>query len=538
MVTTLQTLVALLLVAAAVAMVGTRLRVPVAIPLVLTGVGLALIPGLPKVELAPELVLLLILPPLIYTASVAMSWREFCFNLRPIALLAIGCVIFTAGAVAAAVHFLFAVPWAVGFVLGAIIAPPDTVAPLAIARRLQLPHRLLVILEGEGLANDATALTLYRFAVAAVSAGVFSFEHALATFGLIVVGEIGWGIVVGWATLHLRRWVHEPRIEIMLSLLTPYIAFWVPEHLGGSGVLATVAAGLYIGWHGPKLISAATRLQGIFFWDFLTYLIESLIFLITGLQARTLIERMGWPTLELLVPAMVVTAVIIVARFMWVFPAIYVPRWVSPSLRVRDPAPPWQWAFMISFIGIRGVVSLAAALALPLVVVSGQAFPDRDMILFLTFCVILFTLVVQGLLLPAVCRALGLAHVGRREHQAERKSEFLARHNAIQAALDRLETLAHDRELPEDVVTSVGSKHRDRLLHMGNRVDSENGRHPTSDLRDDLELLIIEAERAHVNAASRAGNLSDERRRRIERELDLREANLLHQHDEDPLLEP
>ena len=268
MVETVQILVLLLAVVAAVAVVAARLEIPPAILLVIAGVILALIPGLPSVQLAPELVLLLVLPPVIYSAAVSMSWNEFRFNLRPISLLAVGCVVFTTVAVAAATHWLLGLPWPVGFVLGAIVSPPDAVAPLSILRRMQLPRRILVVLEGEGLANDATALILYRFAVAAVSVGAFSFGQATVTFAAIIVGEILWGVGVGWLMLRLRRWVHNPPVEITLSVLTPFLAYWPPEHLGGSGVLATVTAGLYISWNGLRLISAATRLQGIFFWSF------------------------------------------------------------------------------------------------------------------------------------------------------------------------------------------------------------------------------------------------------------------------------
>ena len=225
MVETVQILVLLLAVVAAVAVVAARLEIPPAILLVIAGVILALIPGLPSVELAPELVLLLVLPPVIYSAAVSMSWNEFRFNLRPISLLAVGCVVFTTVAVAAATHWLLGLPWPVGFVLGAIVSPPDAVAPLSILRRMQLPRRILVVLEGEGLANDATALILYRFAVAAVSAGVFSFGQAAGTFVAIVVGEILWGIGVGWLMLRLRRWVHNPPVEITLSVLTPFLAY-------------------------------------------------------------------------------------------------------------------------------------------------------------------------------------------------------------------------------------------------------------------------------------------------------------------------
>src|SRR6059058_2844723 len=318
MIPTIQTLILLLIVIAAVAVAEARFRIPNAILLVVTGIILGLIPGLPSVELAPELVLLLVLPPIIYSSAVAMSWREFRFNLRPISLLALGCVAFTTVATAAAAHWALGLPWPVGFVLGAIVSPPDAVAPLSVARRMQLPRRILVVLEGEGLANDATALVLYRFAVAAVSIGMFSFGEAATAFVAIVAGEIVWGVGVGWLMLRLRRWVGDPLIEITLSLLTPFLAYWPPEQLGGSGVLATVTAGLYISWNGLRLISSATRLQGIFFWNFFIYLIEGMVFLITGLQARTLIARIGqYSASELALSAATITLVVIVARFVW-----------------------------------------------------------------------------------------------------------------------------------------------------------------------------------------------------------------------------
>src|SRR6476619_7776005 len=313
----------LLAVLAGTALLARRINIAPAILLMLAGIALAFVPGMPAVELPPELVLLLVLPPLIYSASVAMSWREFRFNLRVIILLAVGCVIFTAFMVAAATHYLIGLPWGVGFLLGAIVAPPDVVAPLAIARKLGMPRRILVVLEGEGLANDATALILYRFAVAAVSVGAFSFGQAAGTFVAIVIGEILFGAAVGWIMLRLRRWVHNPPVEITLSVLTPFLAYWPPEHLGGSGVLATVTAGLYISWNGLRLISAATRLQGIFFWSFFLYLVEGLVFLATGLQARTLMARIEhYPLSELLASAAVVSSAVLAARCLRTFPAI------------------------------------------------------------------------------------------------------------------------------------------------------------------------------------------------------------------------
>ena len=534
MISTIQLMVALLVVVAAVAVVAARLKIPPAILLVITGVALALIPGLPTVELAPELVLLLVLPPVIYSSAVAMSWNEFRFNLRPISLLAVGCVVFTTVAVAAATHWLLGLPWPVGFVLGAIVSPPDAVAPLAILRRMQLPRRILVVLEGEGLANDATALILYRFAVVAVSAGAFSLGQAAGTFVAIVVGEILWGIGVGWLMLRLRRWVHDPPVEITLSVLTPFLAYWPPEHLGGSGVLATVTAGLYISWNGLRLISAATRLQGIFFWNFFIYLVEGMVFLITGLQARTLVARIGdFHVSELAMSAAVVSAVVIVARFVWMYPATYVPRWLFSSIRRKDPSPPWQWPFVLAFTGVRGIVSLAAALAIPFATDDGHPFPARDLILFLTFSVILVTLVVQGLMLPFVARALGLAHAGRRERHSDRAEEQQVRRQAIEAATSRLEQLAAERELPEEIVGPLHAHQRDRIKHIVHSSDGDAGHRKLTEQQCDLELALITAERKYINDQFRSGNIKDEARRRIERELDLREAHIANQRGEE-----
>jgi monovalent cation/hydrogen antiporter len=521
----IQIVLFLLAVLVIVAVFAQHLKTPPSILLVIAGVALALIPGLPPVELAPELVLLVLLPPLIYSAGVSMSWREFRFHLRAITLLAFGCVVFTTCAIAATVHYWLGWQWGVAFVLGAIVAPPDVVAPLAIARRLGLPRRVLVILEGEGLANDATALILYRFAVVAIATGSFSLPHAAGTFGLIVVGEIIYGIGVGWLSLKLRQWTKNPRVEITLSLMTPYLAYWIPEHIGGSGVLATVAAGLYVSWNGPRLIPAATRLQGIFFWDLVIYLIEGFVFLITGLQARTLIEKAHDFTLrELLVAVTVTVAIAIAARFAWVFPATYLSRWLIPAVRHRDPSPPWQHTFVVSFTGVRGVVSLAAALAIPLTIQNGAPFPHRDTILFATFGVIIFTLVGQGLTLPLVIRWLGIGHHGRAEHRREQEAELAARNEAIGASRRHLEKIASERKLGPEIVEFLNARHdhRERLIPHDLDESLEMLR-----LANEARMELIEAERNFLYELLRDGKITDESRRRLERELDLEEAAIL-----------
>jgi monovalent cation/hydrogen antiporter len=521
---TIETILLLLGVLVVVAIVARRLNTAPSILLVIAGIALALAPGLPRIELAPELVLLGILPPLIYSAGVAMSWREFKFNLRLITLLAFGCVVFTTCAVAAAAHWLLGMPLAIGFVLGAIVSPPDAVAPLAIVRRLGVPRRLIVVLEGEGLANDATALILYRFAVAAVSTGLFSFDKAAGTFALIVVGEIAYGIGVGWASLRLRRWARDPRVEITLSLMTPYAAFLVPEQLGGSGVLATVAAGLFVSWNGPLLIPAATRLQGIFFWDFLIYLLEGFVFLVTGMQTRVLFLRMhDVPWQHFAFAILLTAAVVIAARFIWMFPAIYLPRWLSPSLRRRDPSPLWQWPFFLSFVGVRGVVSLAAALALPFFTAAGAPFPDRDLILFVTFGIIVVTLIGQGLTVPAVVRWLGLAQHAADEREREHRDEIAARAEALNVAQARLKQFVADGRVTPEAQAILRARHDYRAGRLPQTTRDEID---ASAVAADLRIELIAAEREYIYGLLQRGEITDEGRRRIERELDLEEASI------------
>lgn len=515
---------ALVAVLAATALLARRINVAPAILLLLAGIALAFVPGMPAFELPPDVVLLGVLPPLIYSAGVAMSWRAFRSSLRLISLLSIGCVIFTACLVAVATHFLIGLPWNVGFLLGAIVAPPDVVAPLAVARKLGLPRRMLVVLEGEGLANDATTLILYRFSVAAITTGAFSLPSAAGSFVAILVCELAFGLAIGWFSLRLRHWARDPQAEITLSLLTPYVAYLTPEHFGGSGVIATVACGLYISWNGPLLISAATRLQGIFFWDLVIYLIEGLLFLITGFQLRALLEKSkGFPFVDFLIATGLVMAVIIIARFVWVYAAIYMPRLLSRALQASDPAPDWRWTFVIAFTGVRGAVSLAAALALPFTLVSGDVFPARDLILFVSFAIILITLVGFGLGLPLVVKWLKMEEIGREELIAEHEGELVARREALAQALASLDAMTDDRELSDEVIKILRARHESRSKQLPDELDPEVD---VSALGTDLVRELIAEERKFIHAQLRDGKITDDSRRRIERDLDLEEAGL------------
>src|SRR5215831_8820613 len=412
---------------AALSVAAQRLRVAAPILMLVAGAAIAFVPGIPQVALDPELVLVLLLPPLLYSSGVGMSWRGFRSNLRPILLLAIGCVLFTAAAVAALGHFLLGMSWAVGFVLGAIVAPPDAVAPMAVMKHMRLPRRLITVLEGESLVNDATALVIFGFALSAVATGTFSLPAAAGKFLAIVVGEIAYGVGIGWLMLRVRHLAADPLAEVLLALATPFLAFWPPHAAGSSGVVACVATGLYVSWNGQRLIRPATRLQGYFIWGLVTWSIEALVFLLTGLQARAVVSAIsaeGWN--RALLAGALVSLTVILVRFVWVFPATYLPRWLIPAVRRADPSPNWRLPFLVSFSAPRGVVTLAAALSIPLTI-AGNAFPDLDVLLFVAFCVIAVTLIALGAALPLVVRGLGLASAGKDEAAADKRDERRAR---------------------------------------------------------------------------------------------------------------
>jgi CPA1 family monovalent cation:H+ antiporter len=506
-----------------------RMHVPQSILLVLVGAALAFTPGFPVVRLDPNLVLLLLLPPLLYFSGVGMSWRGFKKNLRPIMLLAVGCVLFTASVVAAAIHWILHLPWPVGFVLGAVVSPPDAVAPMAIARRLSVPKRILTVLEGEGLVNDATALILFSFAVGAVITGGVSVIDAAESFAVIVVAEIAWGFAIGWGLLHLRTWSKNTEVEMILALLTPFAAFWPPHFLGGSGVLAAVTAGLYTSWNGPRLISPATRLQGFFVWGLAVYLIEGIVFFLTGLQSRLVMEGPDAGEWLRMMRAAAITAVlVIVIRFVWVFPAMYLPPLLFRSKHTTPVKPAWQDTFLIAFTGIRGVVSLVAALSIP-EMVGTHPFPDRELILFVTFCVILASLIGQGAALPKVIEFLKLDQAGAREAETAKRNEVIARAAGIEAALDRLKEL-EERGAVSRSVANLRRLHEDRRLDFIQTADDAIDGAPVADAAG-IQLQLVAAERASIAAQYAAGKLTDEARRRVERELDLEDARVRHAAD-------
>ena len=535
----------LLLFVAALAWAAARLNVPYPVLLVVGGLALGFVPRLPTVALHHEVVFLLFLPPILFYAALLTSWRDFKANLRPISLLAIGLVLLTTCAVAVVARWLVpGMPWAAAFVLGAIVSPPDAVAATAVTQRLRVPKRVITILEGESLVNDASALVAYRVAVAAVVTREFSLTGATGQFVLMAVG----GIVVGLLAGMLAAWIH-PRIrdnsvESMFTLLTPYLAYLPAEWLHLSSVLSVVTCGLYMTRRFDQITSARVRLRAFAAWDTLIFLLNGLIFILIGLQLPGVVRGLGGEPAggasvgRAVAYAAAVSVVAIVVRMLWVFPATYLPRLLSRALRERDPAPPWQQVFVIAWTGMRGVVSLAAALALPPVLADGLTpFPHRDLITFITFGVILATLVLQGLTLPALIRWLRLGEMA----EARDEEEVTARYLAALAAVERLDALgpaASARgEVQRERLARVRAAYDERVAYFSRQLGADGQREAASAAAMDPEIVACEttesmereaiaAERQMVIRLRDQGVIGDEVLRRIQSELDHEESRL------------
>src|SRR5947208_6113487 len=405
-------LLALLVSVGALLALSPTLRVPLPILLVFAGVVLSFIPGLPHVALPPDLVLVAILPPLLYSGAFFTSLRDLRINRRPIWLLALGLVGTTVAAVATAAHEWIGLPWAVAFTLGAVVSPTDALAATEIASRLGAPRRVVSLIEGESLVNDGTALVLYKAAVGAALGGTFSLLDTSGRVVLNVVGGIAIGLAVGWSVRQVRRRIDDAPVEVAIAVLSGYLAYLPASAAGVSGVLAAVTIGVYMGWHTPELTTERTRLTGDAFWEIVVFLVNALIFVLVGLQLRRIVDALsGISSPKLAGYAALVCATVILVRILWVPIFAYLPRWAFRSIRERDPYPPWQWPVLLSWAGIRGAVSLVAALALP------NDFPQRDLIVFLTFTVIVATLVLQGLTLPVLIRVLGISDDGSAERE-------------------------------------------------------------------------------------------------------------------------
>jgi CPA1 family monovalent cation:H+ antiporter len=502
-------LVLLALVAGVTALtaLAPTLRVPYPILLVLGGLALGFIPGIPEISLPPELVLVGVLPPLLYSASFFTSLRDFRANLRPIVLLAVGLVVATMLGVAAIAHLVTGLSWPASFVLGAVVAPTDPIAATAIARRFGVPRRIVTIVEGESLVNDATALVLYGVAVTAVVTGSFSLWDASLDFVVSVIGGVAVGLGVGWIVALVRIRLDNIPAEIAISLLTGFLAYIPAEALGVSGVLAAVTVGFYLGWRSPELSTPAMRLQGLAVWETLVFLLNALLFTLIGLQLGPILDALrGESTGDLLLDALVVTATVMLIRIAWVF-----------------ASGPREFGAVIGWMGMRGAVSLAAALALPLETDAGAPFPGRELIIFIAFVVILGTLVGQGLTLPKLIHRLDLEEDG-----LEAKEDTKARIHAADAALLRLEELLDEDWVRPETADRMRGLYNFRRSRFQARFDGEDDgsieRQSTDFQR--LRRELLEAERAAIVGLRREGRISDEVMRRVERDLDLEDSRL------------
>jgi monovalent cation/hydrogen antiporter len=489
-------------------------RIPYPILMVLGGLVLSFTPGLPDFELPPELVLVAFLPPLLYSSAFFTSLRDFRANWRPIGLLSIGLVGVTTMGVAVVAHAVVdGLPWSAAFVLGAIVSPTDPIAATSIARRLGAPRRVVTIVEGESLVNDATALVVYRVAVVAVVTGSFSIWEAGGRLVLNAIAGVAIGLGVGYVLRQVRKRMTDPPSEIAVSLLSGYLAYLPAEALGVSAVLAAVTTGIYMGWHTPELTDAQTRIQGFAFWTILVFILNAALFTLVGLQLPSVLDGLdAWSTQELLLAAAAVCVTVVGVRIAWVLVFAY----LDPEVRVRN-------ATVVAWAGLRGAVALAAALAIPLETDAGAAFPARELIIFLAFCVILVTLVGQGLTLPALIRALHIEDDG-----LEAQEEAKARKRAAMAALTRLEELEGEDWVMADTAGRLRGLYDFRVRRFGDRFleDSDGANEAQSLSYQRLRRELLDAERLAVLELRREGVVSDDVMNRVLRDIALEDVRL------------
>lgn len=512
---TIVVVLVLLVLATIFAGIARRLRLPEPIILTIAGVAVGLLPGVPAFELEPELVFLFFLPPILYAAGYFTSIRDFKANLRPILLLSVGLVLFTTVVVAAVLrYFVPDLPWPAAFAFGAIVSPPDAVAATSVLRRLHVPRRILTILEGESLVNDATALVLLRTS-AAIALGTLTFSpvSVASDFVVVAVGGILIGLVVARIAGVFMTRIQDSDLGIVFSLLVPLIAYLPAEIAGVSGVLAVVVAGIYAGRIAARSMTSAQRIDGLAAWNVVLFVINGLVFILIGLQLPVILEDLDGSAPQLIGLAFVMCLTVIISRFVWVFPATWLPRRLSRRLREREPYPGWRYVVLVSWAGMRGVVSLAAALSLPI------EFPQRSLIQFLTFTVIIATLVVQGSTLPIVIRWLGIT-----SGDGEAEEERSARVAAAEAAVARIDALEAEYPDHRPLIDHLRETYAHRLEH----IDISDGT-PADEAEQELlehremRRKVIDAEREAVIAMRDRGELSDGVMRRLERDLDLEE---------------
>ena len=516
----LQFALLLLLCAVALGWFARRCNFPYPIALVIGGGALGFVPALPALPFEPHLILFLVLPPILYQAAQLTSWRDFKVNAGTIGLLAIGLVIVTTLAVGAALKLLMPdIPWAAAFAFGAIVSPPDAVAATSILSRLNIPRRVVTVLEGESLVNDASGLVLYKFAVAAVLTGTFSLIGASAEFAGVALGGILVGLAAGLLFIGIHRHLGDVFIEVLTSLLVPYVAYVAAESLHVSGVLAVVAAGLVRGRHSPVIVSAEMRILARSLGNMLVFLLNTLVFSLMGMQLSAIVGRLGsYSALHLLTTGALLSAVAIAVRFAWIYPALYVPRILNAALRRQAAAPPEAEFFIMSWCGMRGIVSLAAALALPAALGDGTPFPYRDEIIFFTFVVIAMTLVLQGLSLPVLIRRL---NVGIDWSVQEERTN--ARGAMSKAAIAAIDALAHSEHAAPDLAGRISAEFAEKAANSAPDAPMSEF---DAGLAQRLRHAAHKAERQELIRLWRENQISDDVLHQFEEDLNYQQAHL------------
>ncbi len=517
----LQVILFLMLSAVALGWVARHFKFPYPIALVIGGGALGFVPRLPPLQFDPQFLLVLVLPPILYQAALLTSWRDFKANIRPIGLLAIGLVIATTLAVGATFKMFIAdLPWAAAFALGAIVSPPDAVAATAILSRLNMPRRVVKILEGESLVNDASGLVIYKFAVAAVLTGAFSLWQASLEFVQVSVGGVVIGFLLGRLFVFIHRYLGDAFIEVLTTLAVPYVAYIIAESVHASGVLAVVAAGFVRGRYSPEIVSAEMRIIARSVWNLLVFLLNSLIFILIGMQLSSISARLtGYSLSELLLYGTLVSVVAIGVRFAWIYPATYLPLlWrAGRGERVAVPLP--GEVFIMSWCGMRGIVSLAAALGLPTLLEDGSPFPERDLIIFLTFVVIAVTLVLQGLTLKPLIRSLRLGTDWSLQEERQRAQMALGK-----AAIAAIDALARKEGIPDALAERIRAEFAEKItLAVPSGVVLTQ---PGVDNARRLRQAAVRAERQELIRVWRENQISDEVLHRLEEDLDYQESRI------------
>jgi CPA1 family monovalent cation:H+ antiporter len=521
-------LAALFISAALLNSIANWLKVPYPIPLVIGGLAIGLVPGIPHIELNPDLVLLVFLPPLLYQSAFFYDLRSLRNDARVIALNSIGLTLATAAVVGVVAHHVIGLPWAVSFALGAIVSPTDPAAATAIMRRVGAPRRIVNVLEGESLINDAAALVTYKVAVAAAIGEGVSASHTVLQFLGDAGGGIAIGFVVGWAIAEIRKRVSDVNTELTISLFSAYGAFIPADQLGLSGVLAVVTCGLVLGFRAPEIASPESRMQGYAMWSILVFLLNATLFILIGLQLPSIVDGLsGEPAGQVVGYAAVVCGVVIAMRFAWNIVMTTVIRTLDrrPSQLARRAT--WRQRAIGSWSGMRGAVSLAAALALPLTTNAGDPFPGRDLIQFITFSLILVTVVGEGLTLPWLIRKLGVIEDGADEQNEELKARLVI----ARAALDRVDELEEEEWTRDETIERVRALYRFRKRRFAAQAGKLDG--VDSDGIEERSLAyqrlmheIYAAQRSELVRLRNERRISAEVMRRVERELDLEESRL------------